>query len=99
MKVLNKSGLRVIGKGQKYIGRPTKWGNPYVIGEHGTREEVVEKYAERALMRFMDDELLELEGLDLVCYCAPQACHGDVLVRMVAQAIKRRAERGCEQDG
>ena len=27
-----------------YIGRGSKWGNPYRIGEDGTREEVIEKY-------------------------------------------------------
>ena len=27
-----------------YIGRPSKWGNPYSIGPDGTREEVIEKY-------------------------------------------------------
>ena len=27
-----------------YVGRPTKWGNPYVIGKDGTRAEVIEKY-------------------------------------------------------
>lgn len=29
-----------------YIGRPSKWGNPFVIGKDGTREEVIAKYAE-----------------------------------------------------
>lgn len=27
-----------------YIGRPSKWGNPFIIGRDGTREEVVAKY-------------------------------------------------------
>ena len=27
-----------------YIGRPSKWGNPFIIGKHGTREEVINKY-------------------------------------------------------
>ena len=29
-----------------YIGRPSKWGNPFSIGKDGTREEVIEKYRE-----------------------------------------------------
>jgi hypothetical protein len=28
----------------KYVGRPTKWGNPFRIGEDGTLEEVLQKY-------------------------------------------------------
>ena len=27
-----------------YIGRPSKWGNPYEIGVDGSRKEVIEKY-------------------------------------------------------
>lgn len=30
--------------GRVYIGRPSKWGNPFVIGRDGSREEVIEKY-------------------------------------------------------
>ncbi len=28
-----------------FIGRPSKWGNPFIIGKDGTREEVLEKYS------------------------------------------------------
>lgn len=73
-----------------YIGRGTKWGNPYVIGKHGTRKEVIEKY-KRDLEESMKklsfiDQLLELEGRDLVCFCKPAPCHGDVLVDKVHEA-------------
>jgi hypothetical protein len=27
-----------------YIGRPSNWGNPFVIGRDGNREQVIEKY-------------------------------------------------------
>jgi hypothetical protein len=29
-----------------YIGRPSKWGNPFVIGKHGDRAAVIRKYRE-----------------------------------------------------
>lgn len=66
-----------------YVGRPTKWGNPFVVGVHGTREEVIERYEHwiqknRELMV----ALHELRGKDLVCWCAPLPCHADVLVRL-----------------
>ena len=69
-----------------YIGRGSKWGNPFVVGRNGTREEVIEKYrvhlhASRDLM----DSLYELIGKRLGCYCAPQACHGDLLASMADQ--------------
>ena len=84
-KVLNKRNVRDM-TGKVYIGRPSKWGNPYMIGKDGTREEVIEKYeswlfAGKSDLRFLD--LMELVGKDLVCWCAPLPCHGDVLLRLV----------------
>jgi len=66
-----------------YIGRPSKWGNPFEIGRDGTREEVVAKY-EAWLMEQTNllEALPELKGKVLVCWCKPKACHGDVLARL-----------------
>lgn len=63
-----------------YIGRPSKWGNPFVIEKDGTRKEVIEKYKEWLLQqKDLMDSLHELKGKNLGCWCSPQACHGDVL--------------------
>ena len=67
-----------------YIGRPGPWGNPFTIGKDGTREEVVEKYAEWVLTQ---SELLatirtKLKGKTLGCWCAPKLCHGDILAEI-----------------
>jgi hypothetical protein len=66
-----------------YIGRPGKWGNPFVIGKDGTRAEVITKY-EAWLLRqpALMADLPELHGKVLGCWCAPHACHGDVLARL-----------------
>ena len=47
-----------------YIGRPSKWGNPFSIGKDGTRKEVIEKYEKYILENeeLMND-LHELEGM------------------------------------
>ena len=63
--------------------------NPFVIGKDGTRDEVIKKYeawllAQPALLA----ALPELRGKTLGCWCAPQACHGDVLARL-AEAQER----------
>lgn len=67
-----------------YIGRGTKWGNPYRIGLDGTRSQVIAKY--RKLLRRRPDLVeaarLELSGLVLGCHCHPLPCHGDVLARV-----------------
>ena len=67
-----------------YIGRPGPWGNPFEIGRDGTRAEVVEKYRawivnQGALLA----RLPELRGKVLGCFCAPAACHGDVLIELL----------------
>jgi len=75
-----------IPEGAVYIGRGrgSIWGNPFAIGEHGTREEVIDKYREWA---YSEPELIRtarvlLAGKDLVCFCAPKACHGDILIQI-----------------
>lgn len=61
-----------------YIGRGSIWGNPFKIGEHGTREEVIRRFEVEVLPSL---DLSYLRGKDLICYCSPLACHGDVLLR------------------
>ena len=65
-----------------YIGRPSPYGNPYVIGVDGTRAEVIAKY--RVWIRrqtHLTKQVKALYSLTLGCWCRPdQACHGDVLI-------------------
>jgi hypothetical protein len=65
-----------------YIGRPSEWGNPFAIGRDGDRAEVIDRY-ERWLLEnaTLMAALPELRGKVLGCWCAPHACHGDVLMR------------------
>lgn len=65
-----------------YVGRPTKWGNPFIIGMHGTRREVIEHYEKWLYTSGMINEIGGLRGFDLVCWCAPSDCHADVLLRL-----------------
>lgn len=68
------------------VDRNTVYGNPFVIGKHGTREGVIAKY-ERWI--FMSDQTelrvmmtQELRGKDLLCWCAPQQCHADIILEI-----------------
>jgi len=72
-----------------YIGRPSKWGNPFILGRDGTREEVVAKYREYILNKpELMQALPELRGKTLACWCAPLACHGDVLVELIHEFLE-----------
>lgn len=71
-----------------YIGRPSMWGNPFIIGKDGTREEVVEKYRAWVVQQdYLMERLHTLKGKRLGCYCKPLACHGDVLVELVENLL------------
>lgn len=66
-----------------YIGRPSKWGNPFKIGKDGTRAEVIAKYLEYVKTQpWLLECLGELRGKRLGCFCKPAACHGDVLAAL-----------------
>lgn len=68
------------------IDRRSKWGNPYRIGPDGSRADVIAAYRRWVLDRpELLEDLGELEGKRLACWCAPQACHGDVLAELVAE--------------
>ena len=89
-RVLNKHQAGV-PEGAVYIGRGSKWGNPFRIGPDGDRAAVIAKYElwladQRRLLRSLD----ELRGRDLVCFCAPAACHGDLLLRLANAARDER---------
>lgn len=63
-----------------FIGRPSKWGNPFIIGVHGNRQEVVKQYqlwlAENIKLL---ESLPELFNKRIACFCSPDLCHGDIL--------------------
>lgn len=70
-----------------YIGRPSKWGNPFAVGIDGTRAEVIEKYREWIMAQpHLLAALPELRGKTLGCWCRPAACHGDVLQELAEGA-------------
>lgn len=80
MQVLNKR----VSQDGTYVGRPSKFGNPFVIGQHGSRADVIARYETWLLSQpaLVEAAKRELRGKSLVCWCAPLACHGDVLLRV-----------------
>jgi len=72
-----------------YIGRPSKWGNPFVIGEDGSRMVVLKKYLEWIVQQpQLLAQLGELKGKVLGCWCHPDPCHGDILVELIKQFLE-----------
>jgi len=69
-----------------YIGRGSMWGNPFIIGLDGTRLEVIRKYEKRIRqLPYLLKKLYLLKNKVLGCWCAPKACHGDVLIKLIKE--------------
>jgi hypothetical protein len=70
-----------------YIGRGSKWGNPFTHMENTqaefkveTRDEAVQAYRNWVVQQPKLLEMIpELQGKTLCCFCKPKSCHGDVL--------------------
>jgi hypothetical protein len=72
-----------------YIGRPSKWGNPFVVGANRSRAQAVEAYRKWIMsQRDLLGSLQEIRGKILGCYCHPLSCHGDVLAELADNGVK-----------
>ncbi|ALN97849.1 hypothetical protein Bp8pS_170 [Bacillus phage vB_BpuM-BpSp] len=77
-----------------YIGRGSKWGNPFshMKGTKAdftveTRDEAVAAYREWIKTQpYLLADLKSLKGKTLCCFCKPKSCHGDILAEL-ADAI------------
>jgi RNA recognition motif-containing protein len=67
-----------------YIGRPSIWGNPFVIGRDGDKADRIRKYRAWIMSQpeLIDRAKKELRGRTIACWCKPEACHGDILAEI-----------------
>jgi hypothetical protein len=63
----------------KYVGRPSKWGNPF---RDGTREENIQRFRDSLTLEKKRQIQRDLRGKDLACWCAPLPCHADILLEI-----------------
>ncbi|MCG3207412.1 MAG: hypothetical protein FOGNACKC_01012 [Anaerolineae bacterium] len=68
-----------------FIGKSSKWGNPYQVAWDGSQAEIIGKYRQwlQGQPKLLA-ELPALRGKVLGCYCKPRACHGDILAELAA---------------
>lgn len=82
--------------GAVYVGRDSRWGNPYILGtpENGgnmsretVRREFEKALRDNRLQVTVDDVQTLLAGAELACWCPlDQKCHADVLLRIANSA-------------
>jgi hypothetical protein len=87
--------------GDIYVARAMKnikgsvLGNPFKIGVHGNRAEVIERYRhwlwqQIKLKGEVYNELVRIvklyrenPNIRLVCWCSPKECHADVIIKAI----------------
>lgn len=67
-----------------YIGRGSKWGNPFMMKNYSEEERnrVCDEYEKWFWTTDLPNQIHELKNKKLGCYCKPKRCHGDFLVRL-----------------
>ncbi len=87
---------------QRYIGRGSLFGNPFThLPLSRTKAQFQVKTEEESMACFeswfrerlandvtLRQKLLELDGHELVCYCKPAPCHGDILIKLIEEIKK-----------
>lgn len=92
-KVESPNGLPVV-----YVGRGSRWGNPFVVGKDGDLESVLDKYYRQLIpyQKHSDgltaclisesnvmDIKKALAGKNLMCWCRLDCkCHADILLKI-----------------
>lgn len=73
-----------------YIGRGSGFGNHFIIGRDGNRDQVCDKYEKYFYKRIERDPIFkksveDLKGKRLGCFCKPRRCHGDIIVKYLEE--------------
>ena len=94
------SAPALLKRGLVRVDRQTPWGNRYPIGKRcGSRADVIERYRQDLWRRIRSgemplEELAALANRELGCWCAPRACHAEVLARAAIWAAEQLGETG-----
>lgn len=98
--VVNKHKVNMDDPDIVYIGRGSVWGNPFPMKDKSEQERsrVIKAYRQWLWLQQMQGQItkemiLDLEGKRLACYCAPKACHGDVLIKAIEWAKQNENPR------
>ena len=80
---LQEESRKINGLPVVLVSRPSKWGNPFVVGRDGTLEESIKSYYEWANQGKVSTIRQELKGKNLACWCPiDQSCHADILLKV-----------------
>ena len=102
---IGRRGIVFINK-ERFPKQDSIWANPFKIGRDGTRDDVLCKYEKLlrdkvytndvnkadAATTYKED-LLKLDGKILGCWCKPEPCHGDVLLKLIEELKQEQNQK------
>lgn len=76
------------GKKERYPKQDSKFANPFKLKKGTSRDQVTEKYNMYLRNKIRKEEITledlhNLKGKTLGCWCKPDKCHGDVLLEIL----------------
>ena len=103
---IGRRGIVFINK-ERFPKQDSIWANPFKIGRDVTRDDVLCKYEK--LLRdklytndvnkatdaaaIYKEDLLKLDGKILGCWCKPESCHGDVLLKLIEELKQEQNQK------
>jgi len=75
-----------------YVGRPSKYGNPFKVEREEQREAAIRMYERHLRNELIKDPhfLDPLKGKDLACWCPlHKPCHADVILKLLKEAEQK----------
>ena len=66
-----------------YVGRPSLWGNPFSVKAHGRLQAIIKFEAHLTQNESLMSKIDTLRGKKLACYCFPNSCHADILLKYI----------------
>jgi hypothetical protein len=88
---LQRESMRINGLPAVNCARPSRWGNPFVIGSTGVRtaEDAVHAFSLMIPLSWRGPSIIELQGKNLACWCGlDEPCHVDTLLMLANQGTE-----------
>ena len=81
---IGRGGVVFINK-ERFPKKSSQWANPFKLKKEGRDKclELYETWVREKINREGTDELKKLKNKVLGCWCHPEKCHGDILIKIL----------------
>lgn len=81
---IGRRGVVFIEK-ERFPKKASQWANPFIVKKEGRDKclEMYECWVRKKIEKEGKDEIKKLKNKVLGCWCCPEKCHGDILVKII----------------